>query len=204
LEEPPDKTLFLVVSEQPDLLLPTIISRVQKIAVTGIEHSDIVHYLHEQFTVEKEKAVWIANFCEGNFHQALELIEISEEDLYFLKHFQEWMRMSFARRMHSQMPEWVDKTAAMGRETIKEFLTYSLKALRKNLIRNLQVQPLLKELPEESDFNIKFSRFVHVGNTAEMSSLINKAIADIERNGNLKMILLDTSLQLHKLLNLQG
>lgn len=203
LEEPPDKTLFLLVSEQPDLLLPTIISRVQKISVPSIEHADMVKFLFERLNIEKENANWIANFSEGNFHQALELLSLSEEDLYFLKHFQEWMRICYARKNQFQLPAWIDKTAALSRETIKEFLAYSLKAIRKNLIRNLQIEPLIKELPEETSFNMKFSNFIHTGNIYEMAEQINKAIADIERNGNSRMILMDVSLQFHNLLNMK-
>jgi DNA polymerase-3 subunit delta' len=203
LEEPPEKTLFLLVSEYPEGLLPTIISRVQKVHIPVLTNQDIELALTTNFDVTAESATFIANFCEGNYNLALEIINSSEEENYNLINFQEWMRNSFIKDKQVALMPWIDKMASSSREKQKEFLSYCMQAIRKNLLRSLSMTSMVKEMPNETSFNEKFHNYIHAYNCGNILSILDKAVLDIDRNGNSKMIFLDCSLQIKHQLSMK-
>ena len=203
LEEPPEKTLFLLVSEYPEGLLPTIISRVQKVHIPVLTNKDIEQELISNYNVPEENAIFIANFCEGNFNMALEILNNSEEENFNLINFQEWMRFSFNRSKQVALMPWVDKLASFSREKQKEFLSYCMQAIRKNLLRTLSIESMVREMPSETSFNIKFHNFIHAYNCGNILAILDKAVLDIDRNGNSKMIFLDCTLQISHQLNMK-
>jgi DNA polymerase-3 subunit delta' len=203
LEEPPEKTLFLLVSEYPEGLLPTIISRVQKVHIPVLTNQDIELALTSNFNITNESATFIANFCEGNYNLALEIINSSDEENYNLINFQEWMRNSFIKDKQVALMPWIDKMASSSREKQKEFLSYCMQAIRKNLLRSLSMTSMVKEMPNETSFNEKFHNYIHAYNCGNILSILDKAVLDIDRNGNSKMIFLDCSLQIKHQLSMK-
>ena len=134
-EEPPDKTIFILVCNSPDQLLTTILSRLQQIPFLKLNEKEISRALVEKYKVTEEAAQQAAFLCDGNFNEAILLLAQNEEQLSFLEHFQNFMRLSL-KFDGSKALAWVDKNAATGREKQKQFLQYSLEIFRDCLMFN--------------------------------------------------------------------
>ncbi|NLI23301.1 MAG: DNA polymerase III subunit delta' [Bacteroidales bacterium] len=198
LEEPPDQTLFLLVSENTQAILPTILSRVQMIRVPRLPDSDIEKTLQEKFSVEKTPSRRIALQAGGNFARALSLINLSGEDQQF-ERFVTLMRLVWKKNI-PEIIGWVDELASVGREEQKEFLQYALSLVRENLLLNLKL-PFAHRLTEpELDFSRKFSAFIHPGNIEQIHDAFSAAQAHIEANAYDKLVLFDLALSLSEII----
>lgn len=130
LEEPPEKTVFLLVSEAPEMILPTILSRTQRFNIHGIEELDMAKALQEKFGVQQADSEAIAHLANGNFIKALETIHLNEENELFFNLFVSLMRLSYQRKIR-EMKQWSEQVAGMGRERQKNFLEYCQRMIRK-------------------------------------------------------------------------
>ena len=99
LEEPPAQTIFLLISEAPNMLLETILSRTQRFNINGIEEGKIAEVLQTQYGIQPNDAKNIAHRCEGNFLKALETIHLNEENEFFFESFIALMRLSYQRKV---------------------------------------------------------------------------------------------------------
>lgn len=190
IEEPYDKTLFLMVSEHPEQLIATIRSRVQRITVPPLEKNDIKRQLILQKRIPEEKAEEYAHIAAGNWYKALRLLDESEEQVYNQEKFINLMRLCWERKM-LPVNEWVSEIASIGRERQKSFLMHSLRMLRENFIKNFNIGTLNYMTEREKNFSTRFSPFVHEGNILPLSEEFEKAYSDITRNGNAKIIFTD-------------
>ena len=123
LEEPPEKTIFLLVSEAPDLILQTILSRTQRFNLRKIEEECMVEALQSKYGVQQATSISIAHLANGNFIKALETIHLNEENQLFFELFVSLMRLSYQRKIR-EMKLWSEQVAGMGRERQKNFLEY--------------------------------------------------------------------------------
>jgi DNA polymerase-3 subunit delta' len=198
LEEPPAKTVFLLISENTSSMLPTVLSRVQLLKVGKIETRELYDSLITRYGIEESRANEIARLAEGNFLKAMEL---SREDNVNanLDRFIPLMRLSYAGDFTSLLG-WVDEMSRLGREKQKEFLLYSLRVLRENFIMNLDAQQLNRFSEAEKEFSVKFSRFIHRENVTSLADEFNKAHYHIESNGNDRLIFLDLAIQISQLI----
>jgi len=198
LEEPPSKTLFLLISENTSSMLPTILSRVQILKVGKIETRELYEALMNRHSMEESKAAEIAKLSEGNYLRA---IELSQEDNTNanLDKFIPLMRLSYASDFTALLG-WVDEMSKLGREKQKEFLVYSLRVLRENFIMNIDALQLNRFSEAERAFSQKFSRFIHSGNVALIAEEFDKAHYHIESNGNDRLVFLDLSIQISQLI----
>jgi len=121
LEEPPDETLFFMVSNTPDQLLATILSRVQQIPFIKVDEKDIVNALVSTYKVNEATAKQAALLCDGNYNEAKKLLTENDEQVSFLQHFQTFMRIAL-KFDGGKALQWVDENAATGREKQKQFL----------------------------------------------------------------------------------
>ncbi|MBL4746549.1 MAG: DNA polymerase III subunit delta' [Flavobacteriaceae bacterium] len=204
LEEPPEKTVFILVSEHEEQLLNTIKSRCQLINFPGLSEQQIADSLVKQKQCLPDKAKNIAHQAAGNYNKALHILNNSNSDAQFEKWFITWVRAAFKAKTDASVIEqligWSTDIAATGRETQKYFLQYCLQCFRQALMLNYGVDSLVYLQP--SNFELaKFAPFIHGGNILEISKEINEAMYHIERNGNAKIILLDTSIKLTRLLH---
>ncbi len=197
LEEPPEKTLFILVSEDTSQLLSTILSRTQIIRFPRISRSSIAGWLVARGT-EPELAKRAAFLSEGNALKALSLT--GETDLANFERLRKWLRLCFKpQQSMSELVSQCEELASLGREAQKEFLGYSLRTLRQSFYAGQTgTTPLYQN--EESEFINNFMPFVHTGNVAGYDALFNEGILHIERNGNPKIIFLDIALKLVKLI----
>ena len=199
IEEPPAKTVFLLVSESPDHIIGTIQSRSQRINVRGIHSEAIQQALQEQFGLNGEEAASMAHLANGNYVKAVDLINVNEETQYFLELFIAIMRNSWKRDVKN-MKVKAEEFASLGREKQKAFLYYAEKLLRENFIYNIN-QPEINYLnKEEAVFAIKFAPFINERNVIEFMHELDLAVRHVEQNVNPRMIFFDLSMKIAVLL----
>lgn len=199
LEEPPEKTLFILVAESIENMLPTVISRTQQTNFPPIKTQDLANWLESTQQLEKSKAVEFSVLSEGNVNDALELLHESSEDQLIRESFTAWMRLLIKRNIPDLL-EWSDKVHTQGREWQKNLLRYALHIFRESLISNLKEESLQRSIGEELKFITNFSPFVPTEKQHELQQLISEAIYGIERNGYAKIIFSDLSLKLVKVI----
>lgn len=199
LEEPPENTLFLMVSENKDMILNTILSRTQILKVPRPDDQAIVQMLINRYRVDKESARHMADLAAGNICNALKLVGSDTDPYEHFEQFRSWMRLCFRKDIHNLLG-WVEATSRFGREKLKSFLGYGLRVIRLCVVRNYGVADMLTLQQEEKRFIDGLSPFVHQANTLTMASLFEQAIFHVERNANPKILLADLSFQIAKLL----
>ena len=199
LEEPPSQTVFLLVSEEPDLLLTTIQSRTQRFNLYGIEDDEIAEKLIQQYGLSEKDATNIARLSGGNFLKALDTIHLNEENEWFFELFVSLMRLSYQRKIR-EMKQWSEILASIGRERQKQFLLYSQRMIRENFIYNFHDSSLNYLSEEEQKFSNRFAPFVNERNVMGIMDELSEAQRHIEQNVNAKMVFFDFALKMIVLL----
>jgi DNA polymerase-3 subunit delta' len=205
IEEPPNKTVFLLITENEEQIINTIRSRCQALHFPALSEQDIANSLIVNNQVADNEASKIAHQAEGNYNKALHLLQNDSSDLIFEEWFIAWIRTAFRAKGNAsvvqQLISWSDTIAKTGRETQKRFLDYCLQFFRQALLMNYKSDQLVF-METESGFDLsKFAPFVHSGNILEIEKELNDAMYHIERNGNAKIILLDLSMKLTRFLH---
>ena len=199
LEEPPQQTVFIMVCQEPDRLLETIRSRVQRIDVRRIADEDIRQALVSQRGLSDDQAQRISRMAGGSWLTALEMLSADSENELFLDMFQTLMRLAYMRKI-KDLKAWSERMAGMGRERQKRFLEYFLRLVRENFMYNFQQQELCYMSQREEDFAQNFARFINEANILPISDLATRAIRDIGQNANAKIVFFDMALQMIVLL----
>lgn len=199
VEEPPEKTLFILVTEDPENVLRTIASRTQIVKFPPIARNEISTYLVQNYHLAPEKAHDISRVANGNFNVALKLKGEPEADPYF-NLFRELMRLCYKNNVLGLL-EWVQEASSLGREGQKGLLTYSLSIIREALMLNLSLDEITYLAGEEADFSKKFSPFINGKNIIPIYNELNLAIDHIARNGNASIVFTDLAMKLVKLIN---
>jgi DNA polymerase III subunit delta' len=198
IEEPPPKTLFLLVSEAPGQLLATIQSRCQYIKIPPIEPEALQKSL-SQIITNSASLNEIVRISGGSYSKAIEAINSLEEDQYSFKTFVSLMRNSYSKKVLELM-KWSEEIAAIGREKQKKFLLSSLRLVRENFTLNLADKSLVYLNTQEADFAEKFHPFINQNNITQISNELNRALYHIEANGNAKIIFFDLAMKMVKLI----
>ncbi len=204
IEEPPQKTLFLLVTEREDLILQTITSRCQLVKIPRLSQSDIKNYLVEKKNINPEKAQHIAFLSQGNVREALH--QLNDDEHLFDKYFVTWVRKAF---MAAKTPtvlkdliDWSNQIASWSRSEQKDFLNYCSEIFRQALLKTYQSDDLVFLQINAEGFKWQgFAPFIHGANIEDILNEINEASYHIERNGNSKIILLDLSIKLTRYLH---
>lgn len=199
LEEPPHKTIFLMVCEEPEKLLETIISRTQRIDVKRIDDDAIEQALITQRGIDHDAAHRIARIANGSWLKALETLDTGNENREFLNMFQMLMRLCYMRNV-KDLKRWSEVVSAYGREKERRMLTYFQQQVRENFIFNFQRPELNYMTLEEEGFARNFARFINEANVIEINELFEKANRDIGQNANAKVVFYDIALKLIVLL----
>lgn len=200
LEEPPDKTLFLLVCESEDQLLRTIVSRTQLIKIPKIADQDMLKALVERNGLTPEDAEKTTHLADGSYAEALLLINENENAAQNLLSFQKLMRASLKFDAKAVI-SWIDEVSAAGRERQKNFINYSLHIIRESMIINYGDPALTKLGKDEQDFVKKFAPFIHSNNIERFTEELNKAYYHMERNANAKILFMDLAFKFNELLN---
>ena len=205
IEEPPNKTVFLLITENEEQIINTIKSRCQALHFPTLSEQDIANSLVVNHKIANNEAAKIAHQAEGNYNKALHLLQNDSSDLIFEEWFIAWIRTAFRAKGNAavvqELISWSDTIAKTGRETQKRFLDYCLQFFRQALLVNYKSNHLVF-METKSSFNLsKFAPFVHSGNILDIEKELNDAMYHIERNGNAKIILLDLSMKLTRFLH---
>ena len=199
IEEPNDMTHFFLVSQEPERIIGTIQSRVQRINLPPIADVDIQQALVSRFNCPQDKAIDYARMSHGSYVEALKLLNDDEERSFYFTKFCEMMRLSYAKKLFD-MKEWSEEMSGIGRERQKAYLQYAQQMIRENFIMNFNT-PSLNYLNEsERTFSSRFHAFVNHNNVNGIMDELALAEKDIMQNVNAKMVFFDLSLKLIMLL----
>jgi len=201
LEEPPKGTIFLLVAEKADQLLPTILSRLQMIKTTKIDEKIGAAFLQEKHQITIEKAMQLLNLTGGSMGKTIKIIT-KEDGLNYLQEFGAWMRMCYKIDIQ-EMIYWTDAIAQRGRNHQKILLSYAIRMIRECLLYNFANKNLLRINENEEVFMKNFASFIHEENSIEIIEKLEESIRNINRNANAKIIFFELSLQFVKLLKVK-
>ncbi|MBE7175546.1 MAG: hypothetical protein INR69_04035 [Mucilaginibacter polytrichastri] len=201
IEEPSPNTLFILVAENQDEILSTILSRTQLVKIPRLAQQEVSGWLVKEKNLDAVQADSVAYLAEGSLSRALELSAHTENAFHTL--FVDWMRGCYANKMAEVFPI-VDKLADAGRETQKNFLQYGISLMREVMIMQSGAGAMIR-LPEaEMTFVKRFSPHIFLAQSEAVAAEFEKACFHLERNVNQKILFLDVSLQLVKILKYQS
>jgi DNA polymerase III subunit delta' len=199
LEEPPEKTVILMVSESTERILPTILSRTQLLHVPPIAESLLREGLLNVKGGDPDMLEDAVRRANGNFNLALTTLRKDEQELYYFEQFTKLMRLAYGRSI-IEINTWVEGIAGSGRERQKQLLDYSLRLLRENFMLHMN-QPALNYMSrKEAGFSGKFSPFIHEVNIHGLVEAFSMAGNHIEANGNPRIVFMDLSIKVIRLL----
>ena len=199
LEEPPSKTIFIMVSEEPELLLETIRSRTQRIDFKKIDDESMEAALIERRALEKENAHRIARIAHGNWNAALEELDAGNENRQHLDMFIMLMRLAYMRNIHD-LKKWSEIIATFGREKQKRMLDYFNHMVRESFMYNFHQEELSYMTEDEENFAKNFARFINEANVIDIFNLFDECKRDIAQNANAKIVFFDLALKIIVLL----
>ncbi len=194
LEEPPAGTVFILVSDKPDEVISTIVSRTQQIKVPPFSDEDIAEELIED-GLEKDEAMSFARLAKGNIVTAREIVEGSEDLDFFFDNFVFLMRNAYSRKLQ-ELIEWGDEMSRLTREKQKNFFNYCLRLVRENYISNIKEPELVYMTPREKEFSVKFAPFINDNNVHQIAEEFSLAHSHIGQNGNSRIIFMDLILKI--------
>ena len=195
LEEPPSGTIFILVTDAPEQMLETIVSRTQRIEFKRIPAETITEALTAPgYGLDPETAGKIAHFSGGSWLKARKTLQINAESEEFLDYFMQLMRLTYGRKI-KELKIWSDNMASQGREWQKRFLEYCQRMIRENFICNFHEPELNYLTDREEQFSVRFAPYVNEKNIIGLMNVISDAQRDIEQNVNSKMVFFDLTLK---------
>ncbi len=199
LEEPPEKTVFLLIAEDPEDLLATIKSRTALVKIPALDTASIETALQQRYGCDPKQAHDAAMISEGDWLTACQSFKDLEDHKFFFATFQQWMRLCF-RAAYSELIDFSGNIKTLGREKQKELLNYGLRIVRNTLLFNNNLADVVMLPDDEKKFNANFAPFVNPANLAQIVGLLEEAIRQIERNGYAPLIFADVSFKMVGLL----
>jgi DNA polymerase-3 subunit delta' len=187
IEEPPQKTLFLLVTESQDKMLQTILSRTQVLKIPRVQLDELINYLSRGKGLNASGAESIAGRSDGDVIEADELSGSHEDQENNREHFIQLMRVCYKKSV-LEMMEWADVMAKETRMHQKDFLAYALHMFRQSMLRNYTEDHLTRVSVKEDEFLEKFARFITGNNINDFMKTFNDAHYHIERNANARLL----------------
>ncbi|HVD97447.1 MAG TPA: hypothetical protein VNB90_04525 [Cytophagaceae bacterium] len=195
LEEPPAKTIFIMVSNSIDKLLTTIQSRTQRVMITPFTDEEVKQYIIEKYSLDEKQATRIAFLADGNMNAAITMTGEAPEDNHDM--FRDWMRLCFILFRKSsnllELNQWSEAFAAQGREAQKTLLQYGINILRETLVYKHTGQQLVRLQSEDLKFVEGFAKVLSDDMIEAVSNRLNETFYHIERNASAKITFMDTS-----------
>ncbi len=200
LEEPPEKTLFLLIANNSDQIISTILSRAQTVKIPRYGEQSLQNYLVEKIQASSEEAKRAARVSNGDLLAARRFIKTSEVEEFNFEQFRHWMRICFSADFVA-INDFVGNIAKMVRERQKSFLTFGLDIVRKSMLLNYSGDSLVRLSDMESKFVTDFSPFINEKNLDQLYQELNKSIYHIERNAKAEILFTDLSIKVSRLLH---
>lgn len=199
IEEPFPDTLFIMVSNNPKAILPTIYSRVQRIEMRRLSDADVAGILESTHSIDPTDAMSIAHISDGNMIKAYANIQNDNDANEFFDFFVTLMRLAYQRKI-KDLREWSSDLTALGRERELSFYEYAIRLIRENFIFNFNTPDLNYMNRKESGFSTNFARFITERNVEKLIEVFDKARIDIAGNANGKVVNLDVAIKVILLL----
>lgn len=199
LEEPPEQTVFFLICNNSEGMLPTILSRTQIIRFPALKVSEVSDFLTNRFHIEASIAESAATLSQGNLNEAMQLLQGAKSQNLFFDLFVKMMRAAYTANPIELM-DISDEAASLDKENQKNFVKYGLHLFRESIILNYMKGELLNLRVEERKFLEKFARFINNQNITELLSEFNDAYYHLERNANSKILFSDLLIKLTKLI----
>ncbi len=197
IEEPPPNTLFILVAESEEQILPTLLSRCQLIKVPLLSNEEVEEALFERAKASKETASQIAGIAEGNYREALQLLQHSEEDWH--SYLREWLNATLKGGPIAQV-KFTEEAAKLGREKQKQFLRYFNHLLQMSIRIKVLGADQVKMGDQEKDFAIRLNKIASVSQQQAIIEELDKASYYIERNANGKMLFQALTIKLYHII----
>ncbi len=201
IEEPPPGTVFLLVSETPEEVLPTVRSRTQMVRIPRMSDEAIEEGLRATFQLGEDLIRDAVRLANGNFNKALAAVRTDEQNRENFTRFVSLMRLCYAKRV-AELIGWAEEVSGIGRERQKLFLANAMRLVRENFMLNLGENDITHMAGYESDFSMKFSAFIHAENVLPIYEELNLAYNHISANAYARIVLLDLSLKIIRLLHM--
>jgi len=198
LEEPPDKTLFILISDHPDQIINTILSRTQIVKFPYIGKDDLMETLLKE-GYEQNLIANALNISKGSYVEAKNILAQSGEEDINTEWFTKWMRLCFSGKLSDTL-DFVAELSKHTRDNQKAFINYTLRMVRESMLMNSDSENLVRLNKTESDFIIgtkakRFYPFINAKNIVAITKELESAIYHIERNANPNILFFDLSLK---------
>lgn len=203
LEEPPDKTLFILIAEQHDLMLPTILSRTQLIKFQSYSDDELEKGVKVLSGCTPQEALSAKFMAEGNMIEALKIVSEGDSHSELFIMFRDWMRICYSKDVTAMLKMSSDFNSK-GRENMKKFLLYAMKVTRYCTLNNFGLTDYINAEGQEQEFIEKFTSFINPSNVHLFHKEFNEAIYHIERNAHGSILFLDISLKMMKWIRIKN
>lgn len=212
LEEPPEKTLFLLTTDNYDMVLSTIASRTQLVKLEKPSKNDISEYLSKKYGIDKTIALETASMSNGNINKAVKLINDKEDTEKNSEFIINWLRSCYLGytidrvikgKTFQGLNFFNEEFSKFGREKQKKIFQLTLKIIRNGLVLSVEPSLIKSSNDEEMTFLKNFSKVINFDNIEFIYKTLNEAIYHIERNANPKILFMDVSFKLNNLMKIQ-
>lgn len=201
LEEPPEDTVFILATEARDQLLPTILSRTQMVKLERLDENVIASGLSSSLGIPHHEALELSILADGNYSEALELATRDRGSGSYEEAFLNWMRLCFSPlKSMEKLQAWVEGIASETREHQKQFLAACISVVRECLLINHSDGSLVRMDDAQRVAIQKFLPFVHLANVDPFIKVLTEGIYHLERNAHAKILFLDLSLKISRVL----
>jgi DNA polymerase III subunit delta' len=198
LEEPPEKTIFILVANNIEKIITTILSRTQKVKIPSFTDEEVKAGLVRMQQLDEKKAAKVAYIADGSLNEAFRLNREVEEDHHIF--LRDWMRACYKKNNYAELIEWAESFQKIGREGQKSLLQYGLNMLRETFVYHYAGNKLVRLPEEDLKFVEGFSKVLDNEKIEAVMKQMNDAYYHIERNANSKITFLDISLYISRLL----
>ena len=185
IEEPPPNTLFILVAEGEDKILQTILSRTQLVKIPLLENTEVEAALIERNETPPELARQVAAIAQGNYHEAVQLLQHAGEDWLHL--LTNWMSCTVRSNFAAQQ-KWIDEVAKLGREKQKQLLQYFNHLVEQCVRLRIMGEGHTSLSTSEKDFAERFNKITSVTQQQALLTELDNATYYVERNANAKML----------------
>jgi DNA polymerase-3 subunit delta' len=199
IEEPPNKTLFVLITENEESVIGTIRSRAQLVKFPFVDKNSIQNALQKVEGINEAIIPDAVHLANGNYIKALEYLNPNEDEQFYFKKFQDMMRYAYKREVLEQIA-WAEEMAKIGRDKQKAFFNFALRLIREYFVMNMKQSSLVYLKQEEKEWGARFAPFINERNIVAFFNEFELGIKHISANGNPRIIFLDTALRMVRLI----
>ncbi len=197
IEEPPPNSILIFIADNTKKILPTILSRCQIFRVPPYSSEDMQNWAFQNEIITDSKLLELSNIAEGNIIEFKKLL--NQDKINYFDLFLNWLRLCY-KGTSNEMVSYAEQFSKTGKDNQKYFFKYGLRFLEKTLKSFYLRREFITLTEEEYNSMLKIRNLLDFEKITDMIDLFNNSIYRIERNANLKLLIFNNSLKLHKIL----